>query len=422
MRITILTCGSRGDVQPYIALGVGLQAAGHQVRVATHEVFADLVAAYGLELSPIQGNPRELLESGLAYRMLDAGGNPFRFFRDFSRILEPFLRIMIDDSQRACEGAEAVIFSGVGAAIAFDLAEQAGVPYCVAQVQPSAPTRAFASPFFADFPDWLPFGRGAYNRWTHHAVFGLMLLHLGPGLARARRARGLPRLNRAAARRVAQAPVLFGCSPSVVPRPPDWEAHLHLTGYWFLEHRAEWQPPPALVDFLAGGPAPVYIGFGSMRNRNPEEVTALAVEALARSGQRGVLFTGWGGFDDRALPETVIAVESVPHDWLFPRMAAVVHHGGAGTTAAGLRSGVPSIVVPFFADQPFWGRRVEQLGVGPRAIPRKQLTAERLATAIRAAINDPDLRTRAALLGERIRGEDGVGRTVELFEQHVAGH
>ncbi len=176
-----------------------------------------------------------------------------------------------------------------------------------------------------------------------------------------------------------------------------------------------------LVDFLQSGPAPVYIGFGSMAGRNPQQRGEIAVQALEQSGQRGVLLTGWGGLQPHDLPHSVLAVDSVPHDWLFPRMAAVVHHGGAGTTAAGLRAGKPTVIAPFFGDQPFWGRRVAELRVGPDPIPQKRLSVENLVGAIRLAVGDQAMHRRAEELSQQIRAEDGIGRAVELVDRFAAG-
>jgi sterol 3beta-glucosyltransferase len=211
-----------------------------------------------------------------------------------------------------------------------------------------------------------------------------------------------------------QTPTLYGYSTHVLPRPQDWNAQIHITGYWFLDEGEGWQPPADLVAFLDAGDPPVYIGFGSMGSRNPEEAGRIALDALARSGQRGIIAAGWGGLKTGDLPESVHLISALPHSWLFPRMAAVVHHGGAGTTAAGLRAGVPSIITPFGMDQPFWGRRVAELGVGPQPIPRKKLTAERLAAAITEATTNPTMRRRAAALGEAIRSEDGIGNAVAM--------
>jgi UDP:flavonoid glycosyltransferase YjiC (YdhE family) len=154
-----------------------------------------------------------------------------------------------------------------------------------------------------------------------------------------------------------------------------------------------------------------------MSSRNPEATANLIVDALARAGQRGIIHAGWGGLQRTELPGSVLMINGAPFSWLFPRVAAVVHHGGAGTTSAGLRAGVPSVVVPFFGDQPFWGQRVADLGVGPAPIPRKKLTAERLAEAIRTAVTDEAMRGRAAELGARIRAEDGVANAVAVVER-----
>jgi len=215
-------------------------------------------------------------------------------------------------------------------------------------------------------------------------------------------------------------PTLYSYSSSVVPKPPDWGEHIHVTGYWFLDHSSDWQPSADLVNFLEAGPPPVYIGFGSMTNRAPEATAKIVLEALKRSGQRGLIATGWGGLKSADLPDGVFKLESVPHDWLFPRVAAVVHHGGAGTTAAGLRVGVPSVLVPHFGDQPFWARQVVRLGVGPKAIPRKRMTAEKLGAAIATAVTDENIQARAAALGERIRTEDGVEKAIEVVERGLA--
>jgi UDP:flavonoid glycosyltransferase YjiC (YdhE family) len=213
--------------------------------------------------------------------------------------------------------------------------------------------------------------------------------------------------------------MLMGYSPLVLPKPEDWDDWLHVTGYWFHDHGREWVPPRELAHFLDSGPPPVFVGFGSMSNRDPGGTTRLVLNAMAACGQRGVFQAGWGGLRQADLPEGVLTIGAVPHDWLFPQMAAVVHHGGAGTTAAGLRAGVPTVVVPFFGDQHFWGQRVNDLGLGPPPVPRKRLTAERLARALQVALGDEAVRDNAARMGAAIRAEDGVGRAVEIIERYV---
>jgi UDP:flavonoid glycosyltransferase YjiC (YdhE family) len=184
-----------------------------------------------------------------------------------------------------------------------------------------------------------------------------------------------------------------------------------------LDPPLDWSPPPALVDFLNAGAPPVYVGFGSMSSRDPRATANLVLQALQRTGQRALLLSGWAGLQPADLPPHVFPLDALPHAWLFPRVAAIVHHGGAGTTGAALRAGVPSIVIPFFGDQPFWGHRVAELGAGPRPIPRRQLTPDRLATAIQTAVTDTAMRQRAVAVGAAIQAEDGLARAVEVISR-----
>jgi UDP:flavonoid glycosyltransferase YjiC (YdhE family) len=209
-------------------------------------------------------------------------------------------------------------------------------------------------------------------------------------------------------------------SPAVAPSLPDWDDRIHVTGYWFLDDLPGWTPPGPLVDFLASGAPPVFVGFGSTPFPQPEATTALVVRAMERAGCRGILVAGGSGLAAGQVSPNVFGMDSVPHAWLFPRVHAAVHHGGAGVTGAALRAGIPSVVVPVFADQPFWGNRVFQLGAGPPPIPARQLTEENLTAAIRATESE-SMRDRAASLGDRIRREDGVTRAVEILDRYLGG-
>ena len=421
--ITIVTAGSRGDVQPYVALALGLQGAGHRVRVATHENFRAFVTGRGLDFTPLRGDPQAILRGAAADAWLASGRNRsmLRFMREMRRVSETLVDELLADFWRACQGADAVIFSVVGAA-SWQVAERLGVPRVGAFLQPLTPTREFPA---IGLPPALRLG-GAFNRATHAVAEQLMWQPVRRQVNRWRRTMlGLEALPfagpfRAMARE--RVPVLYGYSPLVVPRPADWPTSVEVTGYWFLGAEPGWQPPAALERFLASGPPPVYVGFGSMTPRNAERLTRAALEALERAGQRGVILKGWGGLGEGDLPAWAIAVDDVPHEWLFPRMAAVVHHGGAGTTGAGLRAGIPSIVTPLGFDQHFWGSRVAQLGVGPAPVSRRALTAERLAAAITTATTSEPMRGRAARLGEQIRAERGVERAVEAFTRHLERH
>jgi sterol 3beta-glucosyltransferase len=210
-------------------------------------------------------------------------------------------------------------------------------------------------------------------------------------------------------------PTLLGFSEAIVPRPPDWGANVHFTGYW-RPQEPDWEPPAALLRFLGSGPPPVFVGFGSMPVRDPQRVTQVILAALRPSGQRAILHTGWASIGQTDLPDTVYQLDYAPYGWLFPQMAAVVHHGRSGTTGFGFWAGVPTILVPFLFDQFYWGRRIEALGVGPAPVPYKKLSADRLAAAIETAVTNPHIRQRAASLGLRIQQENGVATAVSLIK------
>lgn len=415
MKITILAPGSRGDVQPYIALGKGLQAADYAVTIATHALFEAFVRSAGLGFSLIQVNPKALLESDAGQAMVEQGRHPFRSFWHLLQSVKPLLWEVCDDCWQACQGADAIIFHSLLISAAASMAEKLGVPAIAAGLQPIEPT--------GDFPCLLitnrQMGRIA-NQLTYQMLWRGGWLTFRPFVNAWRRERlHLPPFgwNMPAQWKTAKLPVLYGVSPLVVPRPSDWNARVTMTGYWILETETDWQAPAELARFLAAGTPPVYIGFGSMRTRQPERTTAIVIEALQRANQRGILLTGWGALRQTDVPASILMIESAPHEWLFPRMAAVVHHGGAGTTAAALHAGVPSLIIPFMVDQPFWGKRVADLGVGVPPIPQQQLTVERLSAAITAAVSDPVMRQRAADLGARLRAENGVANAVAALNR-----
>lgn len=416
MRIAIIAMGSQGDVQPYIALGKGLKEVGHFVRLVTHENFEVLVTSHGLEFWPVKGNVQEIVESKEMRELLEKGN----FLAITSRTASLAQRAAIDWAEgglAACQGMDLLVAGVGGLYLGLSLAEKLRLPLLQAYIFPFTPTKAFPGVLF---PQSLSRLGGSFNRLSHNLLRQIMWQgsRTGDKLAR-QKVLDLPAApfwgpyNAASLHHY---PILYGFSSSVIPKPSDWE-NTHVTGYWFLDSAPDWTPPSGLMEFLQAGPPPVYIGFGSMGNRDPEQTADLVLQALARTQQRGILLSGWGGLRKENLPDTVCLVNSIPHSWLFSRVSAVVHHGGAGTTAAGLRAGVPSIIIPFFGDQSFWGHRVAELGVGPEPIPRKQLTVERLAQAIQRTVTDKSMRQRAANLGSKIQAEDGVAKAVAIVQE-----
>lgn len=414
-RILILTVGSRGDVQPYVALGRGLQAAGHQVTVATATDFGPFVTRQGLSYARLRADFMALLETDEGRAAL-SGGNKLGLMKK----VMPMLRDILDDAWEAARDAEALVYHPKPLA-GFHLAERLGVPAFVAMPAPIlTPTSEFPNPIL---PQNLRLG-GWFNRLSYAALTPLMTMPYR-GLTNTWRKDKLglpprPALASEMVRGGRPMPVLYAFSPSVVPVPADWDPAVVATGYWFLDEGGpNWQPPAALQRFLEAGPPPVYVGFGSMVGRDPRASAELAVAALRQAGLRGVLASGAGGLKAGEVPEGIFLLDSAPHDWLFPRVAAVVHHGGAGTTAAGLRAGRPTVVCPFFGDQAFWGGRVAALGVGPQPMPQKALTAEKLAQALKTATTDAAMRASAAALGQQISAEEGVARAIEVIERQL---
>lgn len=416
MTIVVLAVGSRGDVQPYLALAFGLKRAGYKVRFAANSNFERWVKSYGLEFAPIRVDSYAFVQDPRGQAWLESG-NFLHLALNSVRILRPALDQTHRDAWDACRGAEAIVYHTFTLPTGYYLGERLGVPCLPASMYP-LPTGAHpALPF--NFPN--RFG-GAVNRLTHELVdafawqtFRASAVASWHGNVKVRRTHPNRRLRREAR------PIVCGYSSAVLPRPPDLADQVHITGYWFLEAEPGWGPDPALVEFLQSGPPPVYVGFGSMGNpARARETTQIVIDALARAGQRGMLASGWGGLGNGVrLPESVFVVDSVPHGWLLPQMAAIAHHGGVGTTGAALAAGRPNVVVPHFADQHFWGRRVVELGAGPAPISRRHLTAERLAGAILEAVDSESIRARAAELGARVREEDGVARTIEIFRHFV---
>jgi sterol 3beta-glucosyltransferase len=288
------------------------------------------------------------------------------------------------------------------------VAERFGVPSVGVYLAPGVPT--------AEFP---PPGRPAGGRPSpaDNLAAGRELLARTGGLyadvLRRLSARlGLPAATARAASPPDDWPICHGYSPAVVPRPADWPAAVRVTGYWWPAVPPGWRPPDPLVDFLAAGPAPVFVGFGSM-TPDHERLQDVVEVAVRRAGVRAVVQSGWVGLGPAA-GDDLLVVDDLPHDWLFPRTAAVVHHAGAGTTGAGLRAGVPAVPVPVLLDQPFWADRLHGLGVAPRPLPMHELTADTLTDALRSCLDRPGYRDRAAELGRRIRAEDGPAAVLSL--------
>ncbi|MEZ4593539.1 MAG: glycosyltransferase [Chloroflexota bacterium] len=415
--ITFIAYGTRGDVQPAVALGQALHQRGHTVRILAGANFADWIRQHGLVPLATQIDMQALMASEGGRDWVEKGHNPVLQLRIMGQLLDKHGMQIARDAWDACQGSDLIVSSFTSDVYAVGMAQKLGIPHVSAPLQPTLFTskdgRTLLNAPLPNRTSWL-------NHWFGKFFIETAAWSLYGNIANRVRTEmlGLPAQTRAENREDRRnMTIIHGYSPHVVPHPADWPDNFHTVGYWFLDENGQWPPPGELLNFLAAGAPPVAIGFGSMTGRNPQKMSELVLEAVQLSGQRAILLAGWAGLGEKELPKSVFRLPSVPHGWLFPQMAAVVHHGGAGTTAAGLRAGVPSVLVPHFADQPFWGQRVAALGVGPKAIMRHRVTAHKLAGAIDTAVSHHSMRQKAAELGQKIRAEDGLGRAVALIEK-----
>ena len=416
MRATILAPGSRGDVQPYVALGQALQSLGHECTIVTTLDHEELVRAYGLNVVTLPVNVAEELRRAETSRALEGGGL-VSSFRQFAEIAKRAAGALARMGLEASRGSDVLVTGFSTALVADGISKKLGVPVVQAFNVPVTTTSAFPGALFPGL-DFGSVSRGISHRLTRAALWLTARASANEACVQilgAEPASLIPPTHAG----LLPGPVLYGFSEAFLPRPPEWGRDVHVTGFWFVEEASTFTPPADLSRFLKEGPPPVCVGFGSMSTESPQEVSAVVVDAAKAAGVRLVLLSGWAGLQPEALSGDVIALGGVPHSWLYPRCGAVVHHGGAGTTAAAVRAGVPAIVVPFHGDQPFWASRVYELGIGPPPVPRGELTAGRLASAIRLATTSDALRDRASAIGRRVREEHGALRAAHLIAERA---
>lgn len=415
MHITLMTAGTRGDVQPYLALAKALRAHGHEALVVAPHPFAELAQAHDIAFAPLESNFDELLNGEVGEVLMGSSTNMIKSLRAIRELMQPIVRQMTQDALDATGSTDAIVAQAAVAMFAQTIAEKRGLPLFNSALAPLAPTRAHPSPMWFSHSSLGSF----FNRLTGQFMESAMWWLLSPYIKELRTELELePHSAGSYFETMDRAPTLAAFSASFYPRPRDYGHNIHITGYWFLDD-ASYEPPQALVDFLDVGDPPVYIGFGSMVDNDPLETANLVLKALQKSQQRAVLLTNWRGIESKHIPDDIFIAEDIPHAWLFPRMGAVVHHGGAGTVGAALRAGVPQIVVPHVADQFFWSKHVAELGLGYTPIPRKSLSVSTLVQAIRTTIYDMPMRERAQRMGQRIRAEDGTGNAIQVIERIV---
>jgi UDP:flavonoid glycosyltransferase YjiC (YdhE family) len=406
--VAVAAVGSRGDVAPLAGVGAALQRAGHRVVVAAYTPFADLITGCGLEFRelPADFTPGTDHADATSKETFAAMFTPAGQHKTGQMILDALGDVP----------ADVLLLAPLAELAGHPLAEAQGIPAIGMRLQPLSGTAAYPPSLLGTWS----LGPAGNRLAADTAAWAVDRLY-GGVVAGFRRDLRLPKVSARALRgRRSQAnwPILHGYSPSILARPADWRTGLHVTGYWWPPSPPGWQPPPALTDFLAAGPPPVFIGLGStvVTAARAEQLAGVIAHALRQAGVRGIVQAGWAGLN--VAGDDVLTIGEAPHDWLFPRMAAAAHHCGAGTTAAALRAGIPTIALPGpVGDQPFWARRLHQVGATTTPLSQRALTVDSLAAAIRAALDNSQLRQTTQLLAERIAGDDGTARAVHVIEQ-----
>jgi sterol 3beta-glucosyltransferase len=411
MKITILTYGSRGDVQPFIPLSLGLMARSHVVKLLAPARFKGLVEGYDIQFMPLAGDPAEL-----SRHLNDSGTNFIRTLRGLMAHAVEIGADVLRQAENACSDADLIVHTFMHAVGAHTLAREKNIPDVHIQLFPMfTPT--------GDYPNiTLPdLGARSLNRLTHTLSHKIAFWTSKIGYGQVRRRAGLARRKLYSPFDAdpvrPSTPVLCAWSPSVLPPSSDWRPNVHVAGYFFDDMDAVYQPPEELRDFLAAGKRPVCVSFGSMLNRDARRIDRIVRDSLKKTKRRGIILSGWSDVGNRS-SEDLFYMDAVPHQWLLPQCKMIIHHGGAGTTAAGLRAGIPNIIIPHTADQPFWGRRVHLIGAGPEPILIQKLSEENLSRAI-IACDDVVLRKRAQAVGHQLQIENGVAVAANLIERYA---
>ena len=401
--ITILCAGSRGDFQPYLALAMELKKLGKEVRITGMREFESFIESYGIDFYPIQADFKSLNVDEKMLKEAQTADNPLKMLLTFNKMKKYGISIA-NEYYAACEGSKLIIYHP-GCTLGFFAAERLGIPSILASPFPMHKTKEQTSVIQYGRVKPTPFK----NIISYHMLQGMLWLASKSSVTGFWKERfgGKPKgFGKPYERHTnKQNPAITSCSNFVFDRPSDWNENIHQSGYWFVEEKMDYVPSKELSDFLSSGEKPVYIGFGSVFHAGQKDAMSnLIVDALSKSGKRGII-CGMGEIDN--LPSNVIAINSIPHSWLFERVSAVCHHGGAGTTAAGFMAGVPSIIIPFSNDQFAWAYRAYDLGVASKPIPAKTLTSDNLAMAMDFALQDI-IKANAKILAKNIATENGA--------------
>lgn len=411
LNITMVTMGSTGDVRPYVLLGEKLKNRGYHITIAAFSSFGGMITDAGLEFFPLSGSAEELITS-----VLGPETNGINYLPKICKNLRLVIPDLLKSLDESCRTADAMICNYFGS-VYYSIAEKYNIPCIQTHFFPMDPTASIPMSSFRN-QNLGP----VFNRFTYKIGY------LAVGTVEKILLSDWREESRVAKRKAAthpvyrigdhEIPVLYAISPAVFPKPPEWPDSIYMSGYWFDSAPGSWQPPEDLREFLSSGKPPVYIGFGSMRSGNMNKLLTMILRALHAAGLRAVICGGLSG-RTHSSGGRIYFIDRIPHDWLFPRVSAVIHHGGAGTVASGLRWGRPTWVLPFAGDQPFWGEQIHRIGCGPRPVSRNRLTVRNLTKGLIDLTTRPEYKRNAADIAACLAEENGTETAVNLIEQFI---
>ena len=413
MKITMFAIGSTGDVRPYCLLGRELKRRGHEITIAAFTPFEDMVCGAGLNFFPVAGDVKDLMN-----HLMKPGAVGMSYLREAEKAIQNIAPVLLRDLMRAGEGAEAITCTFFGT-MYYSVAEKYRIPCIQTHYFPMDPNplMPISSAPWPELGSW-------WCRLSYRIGYLLISLLEKRYLTDWRKEHGLDtrclRTRPDYSCNGHRIPAIYATSPLLMPRPDNWDEHIHMSGFWWEPYELPYEPSEDLKAFLSAGEKPVYIGFGSMVSGDMDETFRIVREAVELSGVRAVIASGWAAEKHPVNTERIHYVDFVPHDWLFTQVGAAVHHGGAGTTASSLRAGLPTLIVPFGGDQPFWGARVHAAQCGPKPVPRDSMTAEQLAAGLRELTQNALYREKAAAIGEGMRREHGVQNAADIIEREIA--
>lgn len=413
MKITMIAIGSTGDVRPYIILGRELKKRGHQIKIAAFTPFEETVRSAGLDFFPVAGDVKDLMS-----HLMKPGAVGLSYLKEAEKAIQKVAPVLLRDLMRSGDGADAIICTFFGT-MYYSVAEKHHVPCIQTHYFPMDPNpeMPISSAPFQHLGSW-------WNSLSYRIGYLMISVLEKRYLTQWRREHGISlrslRTKPDYSCNGHRIPAIYAVSPQLMPRPDCWDDRIYMTGFWWEELPCEFTPPEELERFLSHGEKPVYIGFGSMVSGDMEDTFHIVREAVEKAGIRAIIASGWAKEEQPVNTDRIFYADYIPHDWLFTRVKAAVHHGGAGTTAAALRAGLPTLVVPFGGDQPFWGNRVHASGCGPKPVSRDGMTAEMLAARLRELTGNAAYRENAWAMGEALRREHGVQMAADIVEREIA--